>query len=408
MSRMRRVTSFVLTTRQRSGLLATINFLWVSAFLVLFAIHGVDAPGEAACVDRVIDFHAFWGAGSLAFAGEPLSAFDHATLLAAFDSCPRTGMFWLYPAPVLIILSAFGALPFIAGYIAITLISLTFISLAARQFVNGDLVAIALIAFAPAWLPALMSGQLTLLWCACLLIAISMLRRERNIAAGVVIGFLTLKPTLGLLIPVILLAEKRYKTIIAASVTTVILHLAATAYYGFEYTSLWMDVAIFQSAVERIEVAHNPELASVASFTTILGVSDHFSTYTNAVMFLVMTVLIFAVWRRYGARSDAAVSALCAAIPLSTPYLWHYDAGFSALTAMFLYLARPAKPPVYFWLLLLVFWFGPGIPIVNQTLFHVNWIYPTSVLPPILLIAFIYSLLQLPRTKTTTPARKVA
>ncbi|MDX8349686.1 glycosyltransferase family 87 protein [Cognatiyoonia sp. IB215446] len=403
---MRRTVEIVLTAQQAAVFFAVANFLWVSAVLVLFAMRGVDVPGGATCVQRVVDFHALWGAGSLAFAGQPLSAFDHTALLAAFESCPRDGMFWLYPAPVLMILTPFGAMPFFVGYVAITALSLIFIALAARQFLQDKLIALALITFSPAWLPALMSGQLTLFWCAGLLFAISMLRQERNVAAGAIIGFLTLKPTLGLLIPVILLAERRYTTILAAIVTTAMLHFSATAYYGFEYIALWMDVSFFESAVERSAVALNRSLASFGSFATLFGVPDHFSTQANAIAFLVLAIVLFGVWRRHGVQSDLAVAALFAAIPLSAPYLWHYDAALSAVAALFIYLARPASPPIHFWMLLALFWFGPGIPVINQIIFQAQWVYPTSVLSPILMVAFVFSLRQLRNATTTAQNRK--
>ena len=42
---------------------------------------------------------------------------------------------------------------------------------------------------------------------------------DRPIRAGILIGLLTIKPQLGLLIPVILIAERSYATFAAAAVT---------------------------------------------------------------------------------------------------------------------------------------------------------------------------------------------
>ncbi|MEL6682478.1 MAG: glycosyltransferase family 87 protein [Pseudomonadota bacterium] len=391
---MREFTNISLSARQRFGLFAFANSLWIMAFLGLFTAYGIDYPRDVECVDRAVDFHALWGAGRLAYAGDPLSAFSHAILLDAFKSCPRDDMFWLYPAPVMVLLTAVGAVSFFTGYVALMALSLILIALSARPFLRNDAIALSLVVFAPAWLPALLSGQLTLLWCAGLMAALYMMRQNRHVAAGILIGCLTLKPTLGLLIPVILFAERRYATIIVATGTTIIIHVAAIAFYGFDYVTLWMDVSFNQSAIERGDVAANPALSSFGSFTTLFGVPGDYTTLANAGLLIVLAVILFFVWRKHGVKSDAACAALCAAIPLSAPYLWHYDAGFLALVALFLYRMRLSKPPIYFWILLAVFWFGPGIPVVNHTLFHIVWIYPTLVLPPMLFAAFTFSLLQ--------------
>ncbi|MEM9785048.1 MAG: glycosyltransferase family 87 protein [Pseudomonadota bacterium] len=386
--------------RQRYLQLAWINALTVVIIVGAFVSVGIDVPGQATCVTRFVDFHAIWGAARLALEGNPIAAFDRETLERAYRACEAINMYWLYPAPMAVILTPVGALPFLPAYIGFQLLSLGLLSLAVRSYFQRELTALVAIVFAPAWLPALLVGQFTILWCAGLLAAITAMRHGRHVLAGIFIGLLTLKPTLGLLIPLVLLADRRYATVAVAIVTTAMLHIGATSFYGFEYFARWLEASALHGTSAAQFSSGNNTMASVAAFASQLGVPAQLSLYANVGLLLAVAAIVFVVWRRYGAQSDAACAVLCAAIPLSTPYLWHYDAGFSALVAMFLYRSRREALCTFDWIVLGIIWAGPGITLWNTYFFHLSWVYPTIFVPPVLLLAFAFALWQL-RTRQT-------
>ncbi|MDX8352187.1 glycosyltransferase family 87 protein [Cognatiyoonia sp. IB215182] len=396
-----------LSPHQRYYLLAWVNAITVLIMVATFVVTGIDVPGRDNCVTRFVDFHAIWGAARLALEMNPIAAFERQTLEQAYSACEQINMFWLYPAPMAVLLTPVGALPFLPAYIGFQVLSLGLLALAVRRYFPKDRTALIAIVFAPAWLPALMVGQFTILWCVGLLAAISAMRQDRHVLSGVLIGLLTLKPTLGLLIPVILLADRRYGTIISAIITTVILHLGATALYGFDYFTTWIAASGSHGASLSTSVTESASMASIAAFATRLGASPALGIAVNMTLLAFAAAALFWIWRKQGAQSDAACAVLCAAIPLSTPYLWHYDAGFSALAAMFIYRAGTQGWHALHWVLLGIVWAGPGITLWNTYFFHLPWVYPTIVVPPVLLIGFAFALWQVKQRPLQPETEKV-
>lgn len=400
-------TLITLSPQQRYRLLALVNAATMLIIVVTFMVTGIDVPGREDCVKRFVDFHAIWGAAQLALEMNPIAAFERENLEQAYAACDQVNMYWLYPAPMAVALTPIGALPFLMAFVSFQLLSLGLLALSVRRYLPNDTTALIAIVFAPAWLPALMVGQFTILWCVGLLVAISAMRDDRHVLAGILIGCLTLKPTLGLLIPVVLFADRRYATIIAATVTTIILHVGATALYGFEYLPKWVETSRNHGVSLATYFAETDTMASVGAFLALLGLPPEIAIYANMGLFAIAGVILFFVWRQYGARSDAACAVLFAAIPLSTPYLWHYDAAFCALAAMFIYRAGRHGWHVLHWALLAIVWAGPGLTLWNTYFFKFAWIYPTIAVPPVLLLCFGLSLLQL-KMQSAPPSRQQA
>jgi arabinofuranan 3-O-arabinosyltransferase len=184
------------------------------------------------------DFRVFWGAGKLAVAGEPLAVHDLARLGASHATGLDVVMPWLYPPAFLVMVTPLGLMSFAWAYLAWALVSLALTAWAARSFVAGIGPLWVLMAFAPAYFPSVMMGQTSLFWLAALLAALAALGQGRWVLAGVFIGLLTLKPQLGVMIPVALLAIGAWRTILSASVTTVLLLALPTLYYGLDYWPL--------------------------------------------------------------------------------------------------------------------------------------------------------------------------
>src|SRR6201999_4060273 len=83
------------------------------------------------------------------------------------------------------------------------------------------------------------------------------LLRTRPIIAGVCIGLLSVKPHLGLLIPVALLAGAYYRAFAAGAVTAIVLALISIAAFVFEPWFAFRDQLSFVTAA--IETAQETE-----------------------------------------------------------------------------------------------------------------------------------------------------
>ncbi len=389
-----------MTTQQRHQLIAWINALTMAVIFTTFVYFGIDFPESDSCVTKFIDFHAIWGAARIALDGDAIAAFQRETLEQAYSACKEVKMYWLYPAPMVVLISPFGTLPFLVAFLGFAVLSIIALALSMKPFLHDNKAALMLIAVAPAWLPALVIGQFTLLWCAGFMAALGAMRADRHVVAGVLIGLLTLKPTLGLLIPVILLADRRYATIAAAIITTIIVHIGALVYYGFDYFPAWVEASRDHGARLASDIGTIDAMGSVAAFVARLGLSPNTALSFNLGIFVVLAITLFWIWRRYGAKSNAACAALCAAIPLSTPYLWHNDAGFTVLAALFLFLHGTHERHPVFWGVLFILWAGPGITILNAYTFQFSGVIPTIVDPVVLMLAFGASLWQLSQKRS--------
>src|SRR6185437_3011323 len=86
-------------------------------------------------------------------------------------------------------------------------------------------------------LMCVLSGQSSLITTAALLAIFALLDR-RPILSGILIGFLTIKPQLGILFPFALVASGRWKVFFAAAATTVALLAVSIAIGGVDS---WYD-----------------------------------------------------------------------------------------------------------------------------------------------------------------------
>jgi len=379
-------------TSARLWQLAILNALASLFLLASYAVNGVDTTTAEGCVRQLLDFHVFWNAGGLALEGTPLNAFDYSVLDARYNVCGEAWMPWLHPAPVMALMTPFAALPIVPAWIAFNLFSLDLLGFALRNFTNGITPIWLLLLLAPAHLPALLAGQFTVLWMAGLLFALYALRQERWVLAGVIIGCLTIKPPLGVLIPVALLAIGAWRTIFAASATTVVLHgVTVMLFGGLPYLT---QLATNYEDLTASAIAALNEVDAMTSFAAVatrFGLSAEAGVQVSLVIAALSAVVVFFIWRKLG-PSDAACAVLTACIPLATPYLWHYDTAFLALTALFLARHLEFQPGPLMTALLVALWFGAGFTIWLYASNLTDALTPILTVPPLLLLAFAASL----------------
>lgn len=385
-----------------AALLSGAATIMAFGFVAVIMAKIVPAPG---CTEILIDFHPIWAAGRLSLAGTPLAAFDQELLVAAYNGCdPTQWLPWLHPAPMMTLMTAIAALPMLPAILLFNAISLFAFGWALRSFAAPSTPLYWAIVLSPALLPALAAGQVVILWMACLLGMITGLRHNRPWLAGACVALMTLKPTLGLLIPFVLLAISQYRVIGIAIAGTILLHGAATLIHGVGYWPLWFETSEIHVAKSIAALGHKEYLASFAAFLAEIGVPNQTAATANLAVAGVLAVFVFAVWRRLGATSDISAALLCVAIPLSSSYLWLYDTAFFCLAAMFLFRAAPDKQSVLLWLLLAALWVAPGAMIWNFISFDVAWFSPVNILPPLMLTTLFVCLAKAYNASNAQPA----
>jgi hypothetical protein len=207
-------------------------------YLVSAFLHGrlhppVDLSGYA--IGR--DFINVWMGGRSVFAGGPAPWFDLPTYNDAITAIFGTQLpphYWSYPPHLLLFTWPFGLMPYLAAYAlwCIAGVALYVLAAASGDFRRDHLL---FLAMAPGVAVCVFFGQNGFFTAALLIGGLTNLDR-RPLLAGVLFGILTVKPQLGLLLPLMLIMTGRWRTIAAAAATTAVLVALTSALLG---VSIW-------------------------------------------------------------------------------------------------------------------------------------------------------------------------
>ncbi len=216
------------------------------------------------------DFVNVWAAGRLVWLGFPASAYDwplHKSIEAIAVGHPFDGYFgWHYPPTFLFAAAMLSLLPYAAAYVLWAFGTFP-LYLAAIRAIIGDRTGYLLAAAFPGVLSNFIVGQNGFLTAALIGGALLFLV-ERPIVAGVLIGLLTYKPHLGLLLPVALAAGGHWRTFAVATVTAAAMALASWAAFG---TVTW--IAFFANIGHTSEAFLSDGWADFAKLQTVFGLT---------------------------------------------------------------------------------------------------------------------------------------
>ena len=272
------------------------------------------------------DFSAFFIAARAAAEGAAASIYDvadfQARLNAAFPGRDDLTLSWQYPPTYFLVIAPFAAAPYLLGYTIFSGATAGAYATLLRKRIDDKLLFFAIVA-SPAAFIALTSGQNGFLTAALLLLAVSDPKR-RPILAGIAAGLLTIKPHLGLLLPIAYLAAGCWRAIGVAALTALALAALSLAAYG---TEPWL--AFFSAVTDvagRVEIGLMPlaKMATPYSAALYAGFPEW-----PARIFHLMSALCaaFSVWRVWRTSDDCALraGALIAGVFLVAPYGFYYE-----------------------------------------------------------------------------------
>jgi hypothetical protein len=272
------------------------------------------------------DFLNTWMGGRSALAEGPAAWFDfrvYNDLLRALIGITES-YFWSYPPHVLLFIWPFGLMPYLPAFVLWTLggFALFLYAAAAGGVERRHLL---FVAVAPAVAINVFIGQNGFFTAALLIGGLINLDR-RPLLAGVLFGFLTIKPQLGLLIPVVLLVSGRWRTIAAAAATTAALVAATSWLYGAD---IWMAYLRNVVPVQHFLQEHGNgmlflQIPSAFYAVRLVGLPVPMAWTLQAIVSAVAVAAVIWTFRR---RRDPVLSMalLVAATFLVTPYSLNYD-----------------------------------------------------------------------------------
>jgi hypothetical protein len=305
------------------GLTLAIGYL---IFLSGAALQGnflIDSAGRPIAND----FVNVVAAGRLAREGQAPAAYDWPTHkvaeVAAIGHDFENYYGWHYPPTFLFGAVALAGLP----YLAAMLVSLgaSFAAYAAAlSNILGWRTGLALAAGFPAALWNITAGQNGFLTAALIGGTLGLLERQPALA-GVCLGLLTYKPQFGLLFPFVLIADRRWLTIVvAAAVAAALAALSWLAFGGASWQAFVHWMPITSRVVLDEGAADWSRLQSLFGFVRAHGGSEALAWAAQG--FGSITVALSTIWLwRSRTAFDLKAAGLAAATLFVTPYLYMYD-----------------------------------------------------------------------------------
>ena len=272
------------------------------------------------------DYVNVWMGARGALAGHVHALFDVASYLKQQHSLfpamqPHN---WSYPPDVLLFIWPLGLFPYLPSYVLWTLAGAgVFMATALQDGATPRKAAFLLLA--PAVIVNIFAGQNGLFTSALLIGGLLNLDR-RPWLAGLCLGLLTLKPQLGLLIPVALILSWRWRPIVAAAATTAVLFAMSSAIFGL---SAWSDYVHLALPIQtKVMNYGGPMMLAMAPTpfmnARLLGLSHEAALWVQ-IPFTLMA-LAAVIWT-FSAKRDPELSraVLITACFIATPYMFDYD-----------------------------------------------------------------------------------
>jgi glycosyl transferase family 87 len=294
----------------------------------------IDARGEPIAND----FVNVWAAGRLALEDHAAAAYDWTLHKAAevravgHDFANYYG--WHYPPTFLFVAAALATLPYLASALLWLLATLALYAAALGKILGGRPGAAVALGF-PAALWNITAGQNGFLTAALIGGTLCFLER-RPALAGLCLGLLTYKPQFGLLFPLVLIADRRWRTIVVAAAVALV--LAALSWLVFGAAS-WVAFVQGLSATSRVVLGEGGadfnRLQSVFGLVRAHGGSEMLAWSLQGAAALAAAVALVVLWRSRATFELKAAALVCGAL-LATPYVYMYDLVVLAVAVAFL------------------------------------------------------------------------
>jgi len=318
------------------GWIERVCFIFLPRLLVLSYL-GVAIAGLASMPANNIlgpDFVVSWAASSLALNGRAQDVYDQPRQWAAekaavhndelgYTDCSYPPTFIVVDLPLALISYRWSLLVWLLGTLA------AYCAVIWAIIPDSDALWIAL-AFPGTPLNAL-AGQNGFLTTA-LFGAGLILLRKKPIRAGVMFGLLTFKPQIGLLVPLVLIATRRWRAFVAAAFTAIAFAAISLLMFGIgTWAAFLRSVPVLvHQLLENGDVGFG-KMQSVFAGIRLLGVGPSTAYAVQVVAALMSATIAVSIWRAHRVRFDIKAAALAAAALLVTPYVMDYDLVLLAL-----------------------------------------------------------------------------
>ena len=273
------------------------------------------------------DFSDVWAAGKMALGGHAADVWTwskHFAVQRALHGPHLTEFYaWHYPPPFLLVAAALAFLPYLAALITWQLATFIPFTMMMQRIVPGRETLLLTLA-APLTLFCLTQGQNGFLTTFLMGSGLMLLER-RPVIAGLLFGCLVYKPQFGLVIPVMLLAGRRWRAIAGGVVSAGILIALTLVLWGWPVWQAFIDsLPVTRSLIIEEGAAGFYKIVSPFAAVRLWGGSIGVAYFVQAAFTVAALAAVFAM--SLPSKSAALRNAtVCAAAVISTPYVLDYD-----------------------------------------------------------------------------------
>jgi hypothetical protein len=268
------------------------------------------------------DFFAIWSFAKFAMAHGARHIYDNSVMhdfQMDLGSSPTFNLPYAYPPSFLLFIIPLGFMSYYVAFGFWTLGTfLLYYMASVHKRVGRDTIFLTL--FAPATIITFVTGQTGFLSSAFILGGFR-LAMNRPILSGILFGLASIKPQLGILIPIALVSARRWRSVAAATATIVALVFASSLAFGWASWPLWL--ANLVAHADWAADASSRFSATIVGNLTLFGVDLRVARTAQACAGIVVAVTIWCCFRR-GVTAFGTAAVLVGTF-LATPYAFVYD-----------------------------------------------------------------------------------
>ncbi len=284
------------------------------------------------------DFVSFYAAGALADAGHAADAYDHDKHRAAEEAARAPGIGYqtfLYPPTFMLLCAPLAQLPYLLAFAVFEAVTgLFFLSTATRVAGGGSTAAWVLLAV-PSVYWALGEGQNSFLTAGLMAVGTWHLAR-RPWAGGAAFGAICVKPHLGLLIPVALLAGRHYRAAAGAAAMVIALVAASLVQFGAGAWRGYLNMVLhLHETVEGRDIKFFGHVDGYG-MARLAGLDQGAAQLVQLGVGCIALVVVAALWWRRSTPAEARYAALASGVLMVTPFALFYDLLMTAVAGAWL------------------------------------------------------------------------
>jgi arabinofuranan 3-O-arabinosyltransferase len=322
--RMRRYLGIVTVALQDAGWLTRKRLLGCGSFCAFLTIGGLSLDLASLAItginatagkDLGRDFFTLWSAAMATAAGRPESAYVVGPDHPLDHAMP-------HPPPMLLLCRPLADFTYAQALLLWISLGFVLYIVVLCRLVDRRMAVFAAIG-APAAFVNIYLGQ-TGYYTAALLGSGLMLIHRRPLAAGLLLGCLSCKPQLGLLVPVALFAGGHWRVVCGAISSAIVLATVSTLVFGLD-SWVWFSarLAVQRSFMESHAMAW-AWMPSVFAAVRLAGAGSSTAYLAQFLSALCAAAAIATLWRRPCSLAIKSAGLVIAAF-LATPYAWVYD-----------------------------------------------------------------------------------